>query len=290
MDDLDTIKDIIADKTGVPKQFLPKFKGMEDNNDDVVTTSSKKKLSEFNIGENSTIEMESMTLYVDNETDPNNRICIDDVDPFNDTIDDIKEKIATKLGESKFPVHKQRLMFGDDDLDDDEDSSDNDDEEDDEDDDNENSHDPPSKRKLFEWNIKNFDTLKLEKAKIKIKIKHPNEDDVFTLKNVDPRKATLRTVQRFLSKKYYLGKDRDGSIKKPKEQLRPLRYKGKHMKEAKKSLRDYGFIDDTGDSDDAMIVMEPMVVKVIPPGADESKAMKQIRGSSCNQFNFEFVE
>ena len=224
---------------------------MEDDDDGGDATCSKKKLSEFNIVEFDTIQMEPMTLYVENESDPRNKICIEDIDPFNDTIDDVKEKIAIKL--STFPVNKQRLLFGDDVLDDGAESG------------------GGSKRRLFECDIRDSDTVQLEKSKINIKIRHPNEEDVMNLEDVDPRKDNLQTIQQFLSRAYYLGKDQDGSHGL---QLRPLRYKGALLNDANKTLRDYGFTDDTdGGSAEDIVIMEPMVVNVIPPGGDASRAL-----------------
>jgi hypothetical protein len=172
------------------------------------------------------------------------KLCIVDVDPFNDTIADIKNRLGPD-DLDVLPVHKQRLMYMNEDLDDQgETAADSDGEE----------MAPPS-RTLFECNIKNMDTIDLEKSKIDVTIKQPN-GECFEVENVDPRNDTLDALEAALSDKYYDGKDKDGTI--PEDQLRPLKFNGDQLPKGEpKSLREYGIMDD-GD----VIEIEPITIYV----------------------------
>jgi hypothetical protein len=221
-----------------------------------------KKLVDYNMVENDTIDMEPMKLNV-NIVGSGDTIRIDNIDPFNDTVDDIKRRLGPD-GLDLLPVDKQRLLFMGVDLDEGEEP----------DDDGDGQSKPsPSSRKLFECKIKNLDTIDMEKSKIDIKIKQPN-GDVLELENVDPRKDTLGTIEDFLSDNYYKGKDKDGTI--PNDQLRPLKFEGEKMtrKDKGKSLRDYGITDDG-----KIVEMEPMTIHVIiwePDGSNTTTLEKKV--------------
>lgn len=202
---------------------------------------TKKKLVDFCFVDGDVIDVEAMTLYVNvTSGDKKEIVCLDGIDPFNDTVEDIKRRLGPE-DLNLLPVDKQRLRFMRTDLD--------------EIDDDGIKRTPSSpSRKLFDCKIKNMDTIDLEKSKIDVTIQTPN-GTCLELKGVDPRKDNLETIRSFVSEEYYRGKDKDGSI--PENQLRPLTLGGKPMKDAKKSLREYGITDDG-----KTVQLEPMTVRL----------------------------
>jgi hypothetical protein len=68
----------------------------------------KKKLVEYNMVEHDIIDMEPMKLNV-NIVGSGDTVCLDNIDPFNDTVDDIKNRLGLD-GLDLLPVDKQRLL------------------------------------------------------------------------------------------------------------------------------------------------------------------------------------
>lgn len=198
------------------------------------SAESKRKLVDYNIVEDDVLEIRPITLNV---TVPNGETAIlENVDPFNDTVLDLKKRLGPE-GLDLMPVDKQRLLMKEQVLDD------------------VGGSDSRANRRLFECNVKDADTLDLERSKIDVTIKQPSGDTLI-LNGVDPRKDTLSTIQDFLSDEYYKGKDRDGTISK--DQKLPLIFNGGTMADELKYLRDYGLRDDG-----EIISMSPMTVRVI---------------------------
>ena len=100
---------MLAEKSGVPKEFFPPmtFRGKRM---DIDAARKPSKLCDIGLKENDVIDMDPMKLNVNYN---GKAICLDNVDPFNDTIDDIKARLGDDGGMDILPVNKQRLMFGD---------------------------------------------------------------------------------------------------------------------------------------------------------------------------------
>lgn len=250
-----TIKDLLGQKTGMPKEFFPplSFAGNRMNSDG---PNSNKKLVDYGLAENDVVDMEPMTLMVNVDEGDNKKVVqLDGIDPFNDTIDDIKRRLGPDELDL-LPVDKQRLRFNDKDLDGDVTFTSEDEDVKKKKKKKRSSSTPtsPSSRKIFDCNIKHMDTLDLEKSKIDIAIRQPN-GECLDLTGVDPRKDTIERIHHFVSDEYYHGKDKDGTI--PGDKLRPLLLEGKPMEDATMSLRDYGLTDDG-----RTIQLEPMSLRV----------------------------
>ena len=199
------MKSIICDKTGLPKEFLPALIYKGEPLDD-----TESKLEDHGIREDDLLEIHPITLNVN--IDGGETVCLEDIDPFNDSVEDLKKRLGPE-GVDVMPIEKQRLLFNGLELaneDDDDDAS------------------PQVSRRLFEFKINNEDTLVLEKSKIDVIVRQPNGDELI-LANVDPRKDTLSSIEQFLSERYYGALEMDGSLLD--DYFRPLHFQGDPMEE-----------------------------------------------------------
>ena len=223
----------MADETGVPIGLLPPFrhkgKMLEDDEE----------LHQYNIAENDIIEMDPMQVKI-NVLGTGNVVDLKNLDPFNDTIDDIKRHLDKDL--DVMPVEKQRLMRGDEVICNDSEGNDGDDD--------------ILSPTLFDCGIQHMDTLDVERFKIDLWILQPNSSRLI-LENLDRRRDTMQPVEKFLSENYYKGRDKDGTI--AEDQLRPLMWDGERLDmKSTKSLLDHGMTTE----DVCVITMEPMTVHV----------------------------
>jgi hypothetical protein len=241
------VKNIICDKTGLPKEFLPALFYKGEPFDD--TTS---KLEDHSICEDDLLEIHPITLIIN--IDGGETVCLEGIDPFNDTVKDLKRRLGPE-GVDVMAIEKQRLFFNSLELE------------------NEDDYDASDKvatshasRRLFDFKINHKETLLLEKSRIDVVVRQPNGDKLI-IANVDPRKDTLSSIEQFLSKKYYAALEVESSLLE--DYFRPLHFQGEVMVSKEKSLRDYGFKDDN-----QVIEIQPMCIYIVIGTGDNSQTQK----------------
>ena len=102
-DDPTTVMVLVERKTGVSRDYILKLIDSEGAEWD----DAKKKLLDYGVRENDIIEIPPICLNVEDAEDPDAKYRIDDLNPFEDTLDNLKLKISdlTKIAPGKQRLH-----------------------------------------------------------------------------------------------------------------------------------------------------------------------------------------